>query len=95
MHDATEGIPASTDLSAEKWQYWQSIWNSPSWLPAWVLWGKAMGWMDVAVMSGAGGSPSWDCTNARVAKAAMPLTATSSHGFFIGSNAWKGPHRNG
>jgi hypothetical protein len=87
MQEATGGIPASIDRSAEKWQYWQSILKSP----AWVMWGNAMGWTDVVAGGGGAVSPSCDWTKARVAKAAMPLTATNSHGFFIGSVCPKRP----
>ena len=36
-------MPASTDRSAEKWQYWQSMASWPGSEPACVLWGNAMG----------------------------------------------------
>src|SRR4051812_10795558 len=66
-HVVTGGSPASTDLSAEKWQYMQSS----LYVPAWMLWGNAIGWI---VVSAAAASAAGACCAAAGACCGVALS---------------------
>src|SRR5690606_28963444 len=68
---ATDGMPASTERSAEKWQNWQFMFACPGSLPAWRSCGNAMGWTEAA-SAASPASPAPTCKKAKPPRVYMP-----------------------